>query len=107
MVEAVSALYKHVTWAGPNAPLNPPFTWCQSHFFFTESMSSSPSSAVFNTMSHAVTEKLTSNNFCLWKAQVWPAVRGAQLTAFLDGTKKIPEEYILIEKEAAGESPKP
>jgi hypothetical protein len=34
-------------------------------------------------------------------------VCGAQLTALLDGTKKIPEEYILIEKEVAGESLEP
>jgi hypothetical protein len=61
-------------------------------------MSSSSSSPVFNTMSHAVAKKLTRDNFYLWKAQVWPAVRGAQLTTFLDGTKEIPEEYILIEK---------
>jgi hypothetical protein len=61
-------------------------------------MSSSSSSPVFNTMSHAVAKKLTRDNFHLWKAQVWPVVRGAQLTTFLDGTKEIPEEYILIEK---------
>jgi hypothetical protein len=29
---------------------------------------------------------------------VWPAVHGAQLAEFLDGTKKVPEKNIVIEK---------
>jgi hypothetical protein len=68
--------------------------------FSTEIMSSSSSpSPVFNTLNHVVTEKLTRYNFHLWKAQVWPAVRGAQLTGFLDGTKKMPQEFIIVEKQ--------
>jgi hypothetical protein len=54
---------------------------------------------VFNTLNHVITEKLTRDNFRLWKAQVWPAVRGAQLTGFLDGTKKMPQEFIIVEKQ--------
>jgi hypothetical protein len=67
---------------------------------FSEIMASSSSSALLiNTLSHAVTEKLTRDNFHLWKAQVWPAVRGAQLTGFLDGTKKALVEFITVQKE--------
>jgi hypothetical protein len=54
---------------------------------------------VINTLSLAVLENLTRDNFCLWKVQVWPAVRGAQLTSFLDGTKKAPAEFIIVQKE--------
>jgi hypothetical protein len=39
--------------------------------------SSSSSSPVINTLSHAVSKKLIRDNFHLWKAQVWPAMRGA------------------------------
>jgi hypothetical protein len=61
--------------------------------------SSSSSTQVINALSHAVLEKLTRDNFHLWKAQVWPAMRGTQLTGFLDGTKKAPAEFITVQKE--------
>jgi hypothetical protein len=60
---------------------------------------SSSSSPVINTLSHVVSEKLTRDNFRLWKAQVWPTVRGAQFTDFLNGTKKAPAEFITVQKE--------
>ncbi|WVZ68483.1 hypothetical protein U9M48_017417 [Paspalum notatum var. saurae] len=37
-----------------------------------------------------VTEKLSRNNFPLWKAQVLAVLRGAQMAGFLDGTNKAP-----------------
>jgi hypothetical protein len=60
-------------------------------------MSSNPPTS--NTLSHTVHEKLTRDNFRLSKAQVWPALRDAQVTEFLDGTKKAPEEFIVVEKQ--------
>jgi hypothetical protein len=71
--------------------------------------SSSSSSSVINTLSHAVSKKLTRDNFRLWKAQVWLAVRGAQLTGFLDGTKKALAEFITVQKEdrTEGKVPNP
>ena len=33
-----------------------------------------------------ITEKLTNTNFPLWRAQVLPILRGAQLQGYLDGT---------------------
>jgi hypothetical protein len=43
-----------------------------------------------------VTEKLTRDNYVLWKAQVLPLIRGARLMGFLDGTVKQPEETIEV-----------
>jgi hypothetical protein len=45
------------------------------------SNSSSPLS-----LGQPIYEKLTCDNFILWKAQVVPIVRGAQLFGYLDGT---------------------
>jgi hypothetical protein len=38
------------------------------------------------SLSQPVSEKLTSENFLLWKAQVVPIMRGARLFRYLDGT---------------------
>jgi hypothetical protein len=59
---------------------------------------SSSSGGGFNILSHQVHEKLTLDNFLIWKAQVLPAVRGAQLIEFLQGTKVKPDEFITIDK---------
>ncbi|WVZ51721.1 hypothetical protein U9M48_002836, partial [Paspalum notatum var. saurae] len=44
-----------------------------------------------------VTEKLTRTNFNLWKAQVMPAIRGAQLEGLLDGSDPAPPKTINVE----------
>jgi hypothetical protein len=64
--------------------------------FSIETMASSSSAPVINTLSRAIIEKLTRDNFHLWKAQFWPAVRGSQLRGFLDGTKKAPTKFITV-----------
>jgi hypothetical protein len=66
-------------------------------------MATSSNPPTFNTLSHTVHEKLTRDNFRLWKAQVWPVVHDAQVTEFLDGTKKAPEEFIVVEKQKTRE----
>jgi hypothetical protein len=43
-----------------------------------------------------VTEKLTRDNYVLWKAQVLPPIRGARLIGFLDGSAKQPEETMEV-----------
>jgi hypothetical protein len=61
-------------------------------------MASSSSSPLFVApLGHPVTEKLTRNNFPLWKAQVLPAIRGAQLEGFLDGTVAKPPLEIEVQ----------
>ena len=41
-----------------------------------------------------MTEKLGKNNYLLWKVQVLPAVRGAQMFGYLDGTNVAPAKEI-------------
>jgi len=48
-----------------------------------------------------ITEKLTRSNYALWQVQILPAVRGAQLEGFLDGTEVAPPK-IIKEKGANG-----
>ena len=45
-----------------------------------------------------VSEKLARDNFMLWKAQILPAIRGAQLMGILDGTTPKPPPTIKVEK---------
>ncbi|CAO2175838.1 unnamed protein product [Urochloa humidicola] len=42
-----------------------------------------------------VSEKLNKSNLTLWKLQVLPAIRGAQLEGFLDGTEVPPPKQIV------------
>jgi hypothetical protein len=51
---------------------------------------SSSSIGSFNILSHQVHEKLTQENFPLWKAQVLLAVRGVQLVELFEGIEKKP-----------------
>jgi hypothetical protein len=43
-----------------------------------------------SALGHPVTEKLTKTNYTLWKLQVLPAIRSAQLTGLIDGSKTAP-----------------
>jgi hypothetical protein len=56
-------------------------------------MASSSSSST-PSLGHLVSEKLTRENFTLWKAQVIPAIKGAQLYGYVDGTIKAPPAEI-------------
>ncbi|KAK1692072.1 hypothetical protein QYE76_008769 [Lolium multiflorum] len=47
-----------------------------------------------NLSASQVTEKLTRENYLLWKAQVLPAIRGARLFGYLDGSIAAPEEKL-------------
>jgi hypothetical protein len=65
-------------------------------------MSSSSASApptsitIPSTLSKPISQKLTKTNYPLWRAQVLPAVRGAQLEGFLTGIEKAPKQHIII-----------
>lgn len=43
-----------------------------------------------------VTEKLTRDNYVLWKAQILPPIRGARLMGFLDGSAKQPAKTLEV-----------
>ena len=58
----------------------------------TSTMASSSSSTP--TLGHLVTEKLSKNNYAIWKIQVLPAVRAAHLAGYLDGTSVAPAAEI-------------
>ena len=45
-----------------------------------------------------ITEKLAKGNFVLWQAQVLPAIKGAQLEGFIDGTIVVPPRKIVVQK---------
>ena len=47
-----------------------------------------------SSFGHPVTEKLTRSNYGLWKLQVLPAIRGARLVGYINGTTKAPEKEI-------------
>ena len=54
--------------------------------------------ATSTTFGHPISEKLTRDNYVVWKAQVLPAVRGARLTGYLDGTTPEPSKTIKVQK---------
>lgn len=60
--------------------------------------SNSLAATLVNTLSHPISEKLTRENFLLWKAQVVPAMKGTQLFGYLDGSTKAPAQEIMVKK---------
>jgi hypothetical protein len=63
------------------------------------STASSSSGVTFPSLSHKISEKLTRDNYLLWKAQVLPPIRGAQLEGFLDGSAKPPTKVVEVVKD--------
>jgi hypothetical protein len=43
---------------------------------------------------HAVTIRLTKNNFLIWRAQLLPYLRSTKLMGYLDGSIPAPTEYV-------------
>jgi hypothetical protein len=60
----------------------------------------SSSSSVPVSLSIPFSEKLTRDNYRLWRAQVLPTIRVAQLKGFIEGTEKAPEKTLEIEKDS-------
>jgi len=56
------------------------------------------SSAVGLNLGAPPTEKHARGNYLLWKAQVMPALRGAQVTGLLDGSDAAPPKTIEVTK---------
>jgi hypothetical protein len=46
-----------------------------------------------------VSEKLTRDNYLLWKAQVLPPIRGAHLDGHLDGSDEEPPKHFQVVKD--------
>ena len=57
-------------------------------------MASSSTLLAAASLGHPVTEKLTKSNYTLWRAQILPAIRGARLVGYLDGSASAPAEEI-------------
>ena len=51
------------------------------------------------SLGHTITEKLTRDNFLVWKAQVLLHVRAAAMKGYLDGSIEEPAAVIVTEKE--------
>ena len=56
------------------------------------------------SLGHTITEKLTRDNFLVWKVQVLPHVRAAAMMGYLDGSIKEPAAVIVTEKETNGKN---
>ncbi|KAF0904992.1 hypothetical protein E2562_039333 [Oryza meyeriana var. granulata] len=62
--------------------------------------SSSSAPAIPASLSIPVSEKLTRENYLLWRAQVLPAIRAAQLEGFLDGSESEPPKTLTVDKDS-------
>lgn len=71
------------------------------------SSSSAAGAGLFSTIGHPVTEKLTKTNFSLWKMQVLPTIRGAQMMGYIDGTVVVPPELLDGKKDGDPQVPNP
>ena len=58
----------------------------------------SSSSTVILNLGALPSEKLTKTNYILWKAQVMPGLRGAQVTGLLDGSDVAPPKTVQREQ---------
>ncbi|KAK1683096.1 hypothetical protein QYE76_043944 [Lolium multiflorum] len=56
-----------------------------------------------NSLGESLSEKLTGENFMIWKTQVMPAIRGAQLAGNLDGSIKAPEVELITKDDTGKE----
>jgi hypothetical protein len=58
------------------------------------------SSAAHIPIHQVVTIRLTKTNILLWRAQLLPHLRGAQLMGFLDGSNPAPAQQIASSTDA-------
>lgn len=68
---------------------------------------SSSSTAAAPNLGSLPSEKLTRENYTLWKAQVLPAIRGARMIGLLDGTEAAPPEKLEAVDKSAPATPNP
>ena len=60
-------------------------------------MASSSAASASPALGPPASEKLARDNYRLWKAQVLPAIRGAQLMGILEGKTSAPPQLIEVE----------
>jgi len=60
-------------------------------------MASSSAASASPALGPPAFEKLARDNYRLWKAQVLPAIRGAQLMGILEGKTSAPPQLIEVE----------
>lgn len=51
------------------------------------------------SLGHTITEKLTRENFLVWKAEVLPHIKAAGMMGYIDGSIKEPAAVLVSEKE--------
>jgi hypothetical protein len=56
-----------------------------------------------NSLGESLSEKLTGEKFMIWKTQAMPAIRGAQLAGYLDGSIKAPEVELITKDDTGKE----
>lgn len=61
-------------------------------------MASSSNSATNPLSGQVVPEKLTRNNFLLWKTQILPIIRGARMEGYLTGATRAPSAAIDVKE---------
>jgi hypothetical protein len=52
-----------------------------------------------------ITEKLTRSNFPIWKALVMSALKGAQLSEFVEGKVEAPVEALALDEKKMAPNP--
>jgi hypothetical protein len=65
----------------------------------SSSSSSLPPPTHYPSLGPPVSEKLTRDNYILWRAQVLPPIRGAQLEGILDGSVKASAKFLEVVKD--------
>ncbi|EAY93156.1 hypothetical protein OsI_14962 [Oryza sativa Indica Group] len=66
-------------------------------------MASSSGAAVNPLFGQAILEKLTKNNFSLWKTQILPVIRGARMEGYLTGATQVPSVEIEVKEGEKGD----
>jgi hypothetical protein len=78
--------------------LFPPGNQSHSSIEHVEIMSTSSSSSTTNTLGQSISEKLSRDNYIIWKARILEVVGGAQLDGHLNGTISAPSKTVQVEQ---------
>jgi hypothetical protein len=62
------------------------------------STSNTPTATMTTTLGQSISEKLSGENYILWKAQVLAVVRGVRLHGYLDGLITAPSKIVQVQQ---------